>query len=123
MERERVCVVNVFFKGRGVSTPTTILSFQVVLVFCLLQQFVCVLVFFRVMSRVGGIKRHYEEVQPQTQKRVVEDDQRGVRGHGYKAIAKKHGLPVPTVQHVIESGTDWGNPSRTAEAQEEKVGR
>jgi len=53
------------------------------------------------MSRVGGNKRRYEEVQPQVQKEIVEDYHQGVRGRGYLAVAKKHRLPVQTVQHVI----------------------
>ena len=53
------------------------------------------------MSRVGGNKRRYGEVQPDVQKEIVEDHIRGVRGHGYLAIAKRHQLPVRTVQHVI----------------------
>ena len=53
------------------------------------------------MSRVGGNKRRYGEVQPDVQKEIVEDHIRGVRGHGHLAIAKRHQLPVRTVQHVI----------------------
>jgi transposase len=61
----------------------------------------CVLAFFGPMSKVIGNKRRYEEVQPQVQKTIVADYHQGVRGHGYWAIAKKHQLPVRTVQHVI----------------------
>ena len=46
-------------------------------------------------------KRRYEEVQPEVQRSIVADYRRGVRGHGYIAIAKKLQLPVPTVQCVI----------------------
>jgi transposase len=50
---------------------------------------------------MSGNKRRYEELQPQLQRDIVDDYRRGVRGHGYLAIAKKHQLPVPTVQSVI----------------------
>ena len=36
----------------------------------------------------------------------MEDYQCGVRGHGYIAIARKHGLPVGTVRDVIVRG-EW----------------
>ena len=41
-----------------------------------------------------GTKRRYEEVQPQLQRDIVNDYRRGVRGHGYLTIAKKHQLPI-----------------------------
>jgi hypothetical protein len=50
---------------------------------------------------MSGTKRRYEELQPQLQRDIVKDYRRGVRGHGYIAIAKKHQLPVTTVQSVI----------------------
>jgi transposase-like protein len=103
VERRRVCVVNV--EPRGCIHP----NYHPLVSRCSCVLFVTtVCVRFSVFPCHGGIKRHYEEVQPQTQKRIVEDYQRGVRGHGYKAIAKKHGLPVPTVQHVIERAERTG---------------
>ena len=48
-----------------------------------------------------GTKRRYEEVQPQLQRDIVNDYRRGVRGHGYLTIAKKHQLPIETVRSVI----------------------
>ena len=48
-----------------------------------------------------GTKRRYEEVQPQLQRDIVNDYRRGVRGHGYLTIAKKHQLPIQTVRSVI----------------------
>jgi transposase len=50
---------------------------------------------------MSGSKRRYDELQPQLQRDIVADYRCGVRGHGYLAIAKKHQLPVPTVQSVI----------------------
>ena len=43
------------------------------------------------MSRT---KRRYEQLQPQLQRDIVHDYRRGVRGHGYYAIAQKHQLPI-----------------------------
>ena len=43
---------------------------------------------------MSGTKRRYEQLQPQLQRDIVHDYRRGVRGHGYIAIAKKHQLPV-----------------------------
>ena len=40
---------------------------------------------------MSGSKRRYERVQPELQRDIVEDYQCGVRGHGYIAIARKHG--------------------------------
>jgi transposase len=65
------------------------------------KHFVYVLAFFRTMASVGGNKRRYKDVQPDVQEAIVEDYRQGVRGHGYLAIAKKHHLPVQTVQRVI----------------------
>ena len=48
-----------------------------------------------------GTKRRYEEVQPQLQRDIVNDYRRGVRGHGYLTLAKKHQLPIQTVRSVI----------------------
>ena len=50
---------------------------------------------------MSGNKRRYEAVQPEVQRDIVADYQPGVRGHGHIAIAKKHGPPVGTVQHVL----------------------
>ena len=50
---------------------------------------------------MSGTKRRYEQLQPQLQRDIVHDYRRGVRGHGYIAIAQKHQLPVPTIQSVI----------------------
>jgi len=50
---------------------------------------------------MSGSKRRYDELQPQLQRDIVADYRRGVRGRGYLAIAKKHQLPVTTVQSVI----------------------
>jgi len=57
---------------------------------------------------MSGCKRRYERVQPQLQRDIVEDYQCGVRGHGYIAIARKHGLPVGTVRDVIVRGERAG---------------
>ena len=53
---------------------------------------------------MSGTKRRYEQLQPQLQRDIVHDYRRGVRGHGYFAVAHKHQLPVPTVQSA------GGNP-------------
>ena len=53
-----------------------------------------------------GTKRRYEEVQPQLQRDIVNDYRRGVRGHGYLTIAKKHQLPIETVRSVAERAGD-----------------
>ena len=50
---------------------------------------------------MSGTKRRYEEVQPQLQRDIVNDYRRGVRGHGYITIDKKHQLPIETVRSVI----------------------
>jgi transposase len=50
---------------------------------------------------MSGNKRRYEELQPQLQRDIVDEYRRGVRGHGYIAIAQKHQLPVGTVRSVI----------------------
>jgi len=50
---------------------------------------------------MSGTKRRYEEVQPQLQRDIVQDYRRGVRGHGYITIARKHQLLVETVRSVI----------------------
>ena len=62
-----------------------------------------------------GSKRRYDQLQPQLQRDITADYQRGVRGHGLRAIAKAYQLPIPTVQHVIARAerTD-GNQSRRA---------
>ena len=57
---------------------------------------------------MSGSKRRYERVQPELQRDIVEDYQCGVRGHGYIAIARKHGLPVGTVPDVIVRGERAG---------------
>ena len=72
------------------------------------------------MSRVGGNKRRYGEVQPDVQKEIVEDHIRGVRGHGYLAIAKRHQLPVRTVQHVIARAKRAGGGSSCATGTQEE---
>ena len=60
---------------------------------------------------MSGTKRRYEQLQPQLQRDIVHDYRRGVRGHGYIAIAQKHQLPVPTVQSVIaRAERAGGNP-------------
>ena len=60
---------------------------------------------------MSGTKRRYEQLQPQLQRDIVHDYRRGVRGHGYIAIAKKHQLPAPTVQSVIaRAERAGGNP-------------
>ena len=53
------------------------------------------------MESTSRIKRRYEEVQPQVQRRIVAEYQQGVRGYGYIAIAKRLQLPVSTVRGVI----------------------
>ena len=57
---------------------------------------------------MSGSKRRYERVQPELQRDIVEDYQCGARGHGYIAIARKHGLPVGTVRDVIARGERAG---------------
>ena len=70
-----------------------------------------------------GTKRRYEEVQPQLQRDIVNDYRRGVRGHGYLTIAKKHQLPIETVRSVIAGRAGrWGS-SRAARSQEEDAGQ
>ena len=70
---------------------------------------------------MSGTKRRYEQLQPQLQRDIVHDYRRGVRGHGYIAIAQKHQLPVPTVQSVIARRTCRWEPSRAARSQEEEA--
>ena len=71
---------------------------------------------------MSSCKRRYEQVQPQLQRDIVEDYQRGVRGHGYFAIAQKHGLPVRTVQHVIARGLRGdGDPVATRGHKKQKL--
>ena len=67
---------------------------------------------------MSGSKRRYERVQPELQRDIVEDYQCGVRGHGYIAIARKHGLPVGTVRDVIVRGERVRRSRRAAWAQE-----
>ena len=62
------------------------------------------------MSRVGGNKRRYGEVQPDVQKEIVEDHIRGVRGHAYLSIAKRHQLPVRTVHVIARAKRAGGDP-------------
>ena len=58
-----------------------------------------------------GTKRRYEQLQPQLQNDIVADYQRGVRGHGLRAIAKAYQLPTATIQHVIaRAERTGGNP-------------
>ena len=57
--------------------------------------------FYGTPKLMRGTKRRYEEVQPQLQRDIVNDYRRGVRGHGYLTIAKKHQLPIQTVRSVI----------------------
>ena len=60
---------------------------------------------------MSGTKCRYEQLQPQLQRDIVHDYSRGVRGHGYIAVAQKHQLPVPTVQSVIaRAEREGGNP-------------
>ena len=65
---------------------------------------------------MSGTKRRYEQLQPQLQCDIVHDYRRGVRGHGYIAIAQKHQLPVLTVQSVIAraENVQVGTQSRRA---------
>jgi len=53
-------------------------------------------------------KRRYEQLQPQLQRDIVANYQRGVRGHGLKAIAKAHQLPRATIQHVLARAEQMG---------------
>ena len=101
MERANVSIRIAFVKGRGVcqSHSLPLLSFLLCVLF--ITTFVSNLAFFPTMSMVTGNKRHYEEVQPQVRKEIVQGYCQGVRGRGYLAIAKKHQLPVATVRHVI----------------------
>ena len=74
-----------------------------------LKHLVCrILAFPDRTESMSSCKRRYEQVQPQLQRDIVEDYRRGVRGHGYFAIAQKHGLPVRTVQHVVARGLRGG---------------
>ena len=62
-----------------------------------------------------GTKRRYEEVQPQLQRDIVNDYRRGVRGHGYLTLAKKHQLPIQTVRSAIaraERAVFFGDDSK-----------
>ena len=71
---------------------------------------------------MSGTKRRYEQLQPQLQRDIVHDYRRGVRGHGYIAIAQKHQLPVPTVQSVIaRAERAGGNPVAPRRSQEEEA--
>ena len=71
-----------------------------------------------------GTKRRYEEVQPQLQRDIVNDYRRGVRGHGYLTIAKKHQLPIQTVRSVIaRAGGDPVAPRGHKWSQEEEAGQ
>ena len=67
-----------------------------------------------------GTKRRDEEVQPQLQRDIVNDYRRGVRGHGYLTIAKKHQLPIHDSSIGDRAGRvgRWGS-SRAAWSQEE----
>ena len=42
-----------------------------------------------------------------TPKDIVTSYQRGVRGHGLKAIAKAHQVPTATIQHVLARAEQW----------------
>ena len=66
---------------------------------------------------MSGSKRRYERAQPELQRDIVEDYQCGVRGHGYLAIARKHGLPVGTVRDVIVRGERSRRAAWTQEAE------
>ena len=57
---------------------------------------------------MSGSKHRHDRVQPELQRDIVEDNQCGMRGHGYIAIARKHGLPVGTVRDVIVRGERAG---------------
>jgi len=71
-----------------------------------------------------GTKRRYEEVQPQLQRDIVNDYRRGVRGHGYLTIAKKHQLPIETVRSVIaRAERAGGDPVAPRWSQEEEAGQ
>lgn len=93
-----------------------------------LKHLVCrILAFPDPTESMSSCKRRYEQVQPQLQRDIVEDYRRGVRGHGYFAIAQKHGLPVRTVQHVVARGLrgdgDPLPPQKLYRAQEAKAER
>ena len=68
---------------------------------------------------MSGTKRRYE-LQPQLQRDIVHDYRRGVRGHGYVAIAQKHQLPVPTVQSVLARAERAGGTARSQEEEAEQ---
>ena len=53
-------------------------------------------------------KRRYEQLEPQLQRDIAADYQRGVRGHGLRALANTCQLPIPTVQHVVACATRPG---------------
>ena len=55
-----------------------------------------------------GSKRRYEQLEPQLQRDIAADYQRGVRGHGLRALANTYQLPIPTVQHVVARATQAG---------------
>ena len=57
---------------------------------------------------MSGTKRRYEQLQPQLQRDIVTSYQRGVRGHGLKAIAKAHQVPTATIQHVLARAEQMG---------------
>ena len=71
---------------------------------------------------MSGTKRRYEQLQPQLQRDIVHDYRRGVRGHGYLAIAQKHQLPVSnsSICDRARRTCRW-EPSRATRSQEEEA--
>ena len=86
--------------------PASVIPFSclIVLFSNSLKHLVCVGFWPSATESMSSCKRRYKQVQPQLQRDIVEDYRRGVRGHGYFALAQKHGLPVRTVQHVVARG-------------------
>jgi transposase len=57
-----------------------------------------------------GPKRRYAAVDPELQRAVAAEYRPGERGAGAKSLASKHGLPLGTVQSILDRAAEHGDP-------------
>jgi transposase len=57
-----------------------------------------------------AMKRSYEAVEPDVQREIADEYRPAKRGCGVKALARKHGLPIPTVRNIVKRSELHGDP-------------
>jgi hypothetical protein len=60
------------------------------------------------------MKRCYEAVEPDVQREISGEYRAAKRGCGVKTLARKHGLPIPTVRNIVKRSELHGDPGYSA---------